>query len=746
MLNKSLDNKLLLLKLCLYSIIVIICIIGGYKAFGTYRSIINLTADDISKWLNKTNSNNCLINLQKIKLNLDGFNIYFILNDISVKYETNTIVASQQITGRINILSTVLLGKIKVNNFIAKNTVLTANNIYPLESIDVITGKININNIDQIFNITAEFVVNNIDFKINTILNIQPNNIKIIKFGLENTGNNVRDVIKYLPEYLINQNLLSWLNTSLLSGSIKYSELLLNENNNFLLKIKFKDVKLQYAPNWPAVENLSATMEIDNDNLNIDMDTGFNQGFILGQPIKRLNAKLTGMNLDKAQPLLVTADIIAPIDKGIEFFKKTNLWNFDLLDQLSLQGKINLSIQLLIPTDTVIQTKELIKFSGNCELEQTGIIDNTKFVLDHDYLFIDTPFFKTKIFLQQDKKNIILEELFLFDNIFHKVKFINNSANKTLFFDSENAKGTFEYSNVNSGKYLLNFDILKLNFDKHQQSNNNNFDLLINFINQIEFHCEHFYLNEKYFGAIGANFITDLKKDLKIDQLYFRTKQINAEAVGNWNIQNPKTNINGKLSITDFGYVIKQFNNNSKFISNGHGFINFNLTWLKNPFGFNLDNIVGTLNLDIHSGVIIGVNPGLGRIIGLLNIENIQRRLQLDFSDITGGGLSFDTLNGDLNIHHGQMVFSNIIIRGPSANLTINGNTSLVSQQLDLSIEVTSKVGATLPLAAAVAVGNPIVGAALWLFNNASGAKITEFKVQKYRVIGTWSKPEINAI
>lgn len=798
MLNKSLDKKLFVLKLCLYSIIFIICSIGGYKAVSTYKYISNLTADDISKWLNKTSDLNCSINAKKIKLNFQGFNIYFILDEMSARFSTHTIVTSQQITARINILSTVLSGKININNFVAKNVKLTANSLYPSENIALITGNIYINinfskPVDKILDITSEFVADNIDFKIDTSLNLQSNNIKIIKFKLENTANNVRDIIKYLPEHLINKKLLYWLNTSLLSGSVKHSELLLDEDDIFVWKVKFKEIKLKYATNWPAIENLSATMEIVDDNLNIDIEPGLNKGFIFGQPIKQLNAKLTGMNLDKIPPLLIKADIITSVKMGVEFLKKTDLRHLgDNLSKLSPNGKMNLSIQLLLPIDNLVRIQELIKFSGNCELIQAnikplnfdlnitdlngnikfannylaaddlqgkifGTTMHTKFVLDHDYLFIENPLFNTKILLDQNKKNkifeenldIILEELFLFDNVFHKIRFVNNSDSKTIFFESQDAKGTFVYSDLNSGQYYINFDKLKLN-TKNLQSNSNNFDLLMSIINQVKFNCENFYLNEIYLGQIGSNFIKDIKSSDKkliyIDKLYLITKEINVDAVGNWQIKDSKTNINGKLSSTNFSEAFKQFSSNNKFIKNGHGFINFNLEWLNNPFGFNLTNIVGTLNLDIHSGVIVGVNPGIGRIIGLLNIENIQRRLQLDFSDVTGGGFSFDTLNGDLHINKGNVVLNNVIIYGPSANLTINGNTALISQQLDLSIEVTSKVGATLPLAAAIAAGNPVVGAALWLFNHASGAKVSEFKVQKYKVTGTWSKPEINVI
>ena len=805
MLKKSLDQKLFLLKLCLYLIIITICIVCGNKVFDTYKSISSITPDEISKWLNHTSGHNGLVSVKAIKLDWDKFNLYFIIDGVSFKetkksVKPKTIVTLQSMAGRINILSTILCGKIKINSFVAKDINLTVNSIYQTEKIQEITGVIDLNvNQDKDQNkklyLEAELIADNIEFNINTVLKIQPNNIKIIKFRLQNAANNVRDVIKYLPEQFINSKLLDWIDGALLSGSIKNSDLSLDENNSFIWKIKFTDLKLQYASGWPAIEKFSAVMEIIDDKLNIYMEPSA-KGFILQQPIKQLSAKLIGMNLSEIPPLLVQAEIITPINKGVEFLKKTNLQSLGAnLEKLSPHGSVNVSIKLLIPMNTANKI-ELIKFSGNCQLLDTklkatgvdldvtdlsgnikfannylaaddlqakifGTTVQTKFMLDQDCLFIESPLFKTKILLSKNNQkskivnnnfDIIVDELFLFSSSFNKVRLINDSASNSLIFESSNAAGTLTYSDLKSGQYHINFDKLKIN-TKNSKSNYNNLQLFFSSINLIDFHCKNFYLNELYLGEISSKFTKDLtlpnKKLININQLYLKTKEVNVNAKGDWVIKDlhtSRTNISGKLNSVDFGNAFEKLNINSKFVKNGNGFIDFNLEWPNDPFGWSLKNILGTLKLDLKSGALIGVNPGLGRIIGLLSIENIQRRLHLDFSDVTGVGFSFDTLNGELNINQGEVGINNFIIHGPSAKIIITGNTSLISKQLDLSMEVNSKVGATLPIAAAIAAGNPVVGAALWLFDRASGAKVSEFNVQKYKITGTWEKPEINAI
>jgi len=257
-------------------------------------------------------------------------------------------------------------------------------------------------------------------------------------------------------------------------------------------------------------------------------------------------------------------------------------------------------------------------------------------------------------------------------------------------------------------------------------------------------------------GAINFNLAEDNSQSLgsiinsvKINEFNFSTNSINANFTGNITMKeknNFSTTIHGQISSLDFGSGLRELNINTKFIANGNGYINFDLNSSGQPFTVDLSKITGKLKMNINSGFILGLDPGFGRVVGLLNIENIHRRLLLDFSDVTNRGFSFDNVMGDLDFNHGELNLNKVFIVGPSANITISGRTSLLTEQLDLLIEVTSKSGTTLPLAAAVAAGNPVIGAAVWLFDYASGAKFSQFKFAKYKVTGNWNKPEINTL
>ena len=103
-------------------------------------------------------------------------------------------------------------------------------------------------------------------------------------------------------------------------------------------------------------------------------------------------------------------------------------------------------------------------------------------------------------------------------------------------------------------------------------------------------------------------------------------------------------------------------------------------------------------------------------MLGLFSIAALPRRLALDFSDLTEKGLAFDTVHGDFELRDGNAYTNNLLLRGPAAEIGIAGRTGLATRDYDQTAVVTGNLGASLPVAGALA-GGPAVGAALLLFS-----------------------------
>ncbi len=173
--------------------------------------------------------------------------------------------------------------------------------------------------------------------------------------------------------------------------------------------------------------------------------------------------------------------------------------------------------------------------------------------------------------------------------------------------------------------------------------------------------------------------------------------------------------------------------------------VQFDLHWEGTPWQINKKTLQGQMDLSLEQGRLLGVNPGLGRIFSLFNIDNVGRRLRLDFSDLYKSGFPFDRLNGHLAFDQGLVHTNNVEIKGPVAQIYAEGSLNLDTESLEGHFQVKPKVSGTLPMAVAIVAGNPAVGAALWVFNKVLGPEQT-LQEYHYRLEGTWNEPMVKEL
>lgn len=152
----------------------------------------------------------------------------------------------------------------------------------------------------------------------------------------------------------------------------------------------------------------------------------------------------------------------------------------------------------------------------------------------------------------------------------------------------------------------------------------------------------------------------------------------------------------------------------------------------------------GNLTLDIGRGRLVELDPGVTRVVGLLNLNALTRRLRLDFSDFYKKGYSFDSIKGDFTIADGITRTDNLSVLGPTGSIGVKGSANLVERTLDQRVTVIPNLDATLPIAGTIA-GGPVAGIAVYVAQKlvTSGDKINRFE---YSLTGSWDAPEITQL
>lgn len=168
-----------------------------------------------------------------------------------------------------------------------------------------------------------------------------------------------------------------------------------------------------------------------------------------------------------------------------------------------------------------------------------------------------------------------------------------------------------------------------------------------------------------------------------------------------------------------------------------------NLAWAGAPWQFELRQAQGEIDADLQNGRFMTLESAPVRLVGLLNFDNILRRLRLDFSDVTGQGTAFDRVHGSADVANGRLSLSEPLqIEAPAANLTLTGNVNLLHRELDQRLGVVLPVTQSLPIAA-LAVGAPVVGGALFIADQLFGDALDRATTIHYRVRGPWASPQV---
>ncbi|KRG45475.1 hypothetical protein ARC78_00510 [Stenotrophomonas pictorum JCM 9942] len=237
-----------------------------------------------------------------------------------------------------------------------------------------------------------------------------------------------------------------------------------------------------------------------------------------------------------------------------------------------------------------------------------------------------------------------------------------------------------------------------------------------------------------------------LADGLKVEQLQFRAPKQAIDVEGQWRgigaqahthvaVQVDSENLGGLMDNLGYGGQLRA----------GQGQVRFDARWPGAPRAFQLAALEGSLSLDARNGQLLEVEPGAGRVLGLLSVAQLPRRLMFDFRDFYSKGLAFNRVEGQVRFGDGVARTDKIVMEGPAADITIRGQTDLRSQQFDQTIDVNPRSGNLLTVVGAVAAGP--IGAAVGAAANAVlGKPLGTIGAKTYKVTGPWKDPTVDVV
>jgi uncharacterized protein (TIGR02099 family) len=258
--------------------------------------------------------------------------------------------------------------------------------------------------------------------------------------------------------------------------------------------------------------------------------------------------------------------------------------------------------------------------------------------------------------------------------------------------------------------------------------------------------AESFRLKDRDLGKLEL-IAQPSESDWRIESLKLSSDDGSLVASGWWRgaARAPRTQLDTDLEVRDAGKYLARFGMPDA-VRGGRTHIHGQLEWSGSPQEFDYPTLNGMFRVETGSGQFVKLDPGLGKLLGVLSLQALKRRLTFDFQDLFGEGFAFDEITGDVRIQDGVMKSDNLKIVGPSARVTIAGETNIANETQKLRVRVQPTLSGTLSVgAAALLLANPILGAAVGagtlLAQTAMKDPIEQMFAYEYAVSGNWSDP-----
>ncbi|NND81165.1 MAG: hypothetical protein HKN50_01920 [Gammaproteobacteria bacterium] len=223
-----------------------------------------------------------------------------------------------------------------------------------------------------------------------------------------------------------------------------------------------------------------------------------------------------------------------------------------------------------------------------------------------------------------------------------------------------------------------------------------------------------------------------------LDRFTLEDKGISTVVTGQWTNNAEAgtiSNFNYQTSIRQAGDVLEGMDL-ADVLKKGKGDLVGNLNWIGAPHEFDYARLNGDFDLRISDGELVKVEPGGGKLLGLLNFNAIARRLTLDFRDVFASGLQFDRMRYAGVLADGKAIMRDAYIFAPAIFVQMEGSLDLDQELVDLEIHMSPELGGNLTLLSALA--NPAAGAVMFLTQQLFKDEMRASSFQSYRAKGSW--------
>jgi uncharacterized protein YhdP len=255
---------------------------------------------------------------------------------------------------------------------------------------------------------------------------------------------------------------------------------------------------------------------------------------------------------------------------------------------------------------------------------------------------------------------------------------------------------------------------------------------------------DDFRLQERALGRLEAQ-AHGTPQGMVIDSLQLTHPDSVFRMSGLWRDSPPsETRAELNLKVLDAGKFLARFGF-ADTLKRGTAEVQGNATWEGSPADFTFSTLAGQLDFKAKGGQFLKVDPGAGKLLGVLSLQSLPRRLNFDFRDIFNEGYAFDDISATLRIARGVVYSDDFRMRGPAAKVGMSGLADLNQETVQLRLKVTPKLSEGVAMAGAL-LGGPLAGVGALAAQKLLRDPVEEVISQEYMVTGPWLAPDVKRL
>ncbi|MGS0825166.1 YhdP family protein [Shewanella sp. 0m-8] len=232
----------------------------------------------------------------------------------------------------------------------------------------------------------------------------------------------------------------------------------------------------------------------------------------------------------------------------------------------------------------------------------------------------------------------------------------------------------------------------------------------------------------------------------EIQTVSITTPNVQLKGRGDWDMNQGKNLTSFKLTLdaTKFDYLSEKLGIDPG-LKNAPTAVTADISWTGAPYAFSLETLNGDVSFELGKGHLSEVSDKGARIFSLFSLDSLLRKLSLDFSDVFGKGLYFDSFNGTLKLDDGVVKTTDTEMNAVAGNMRVRGYTDLMTESLNYDIRFVPQLASSVPTVVLLSTG--------WTFGLGAFAltKVLEPVIEviseiRFRLTGTMSEPKLEEL